>query len=109
MLDTNELGYCGVICSTCSDFISSACPGCRASVWPEGDACPPVACCWERGITVCGLCDDFPCSMMVDFYDESESHRRAGELMQQVFRETFGPCEDDASPVQTETSEQTSS
>jgi hypothetical protein len=28
--------------------------------------------------------------MMDDFYRESESHGRAGELMHGVFRETFG-------------------
>ena len=28
--------------------------------------------------------------MMTDFYGESESHKRAGELMRRVFVETFG-------------------
>lgn len=90
MLDVQHIGYCGVDCSACDDFASGVCPGCRKSVWPDDDPCPPVACCQKKGIAVCGMCADFPCSMMDDFYRESESHRRAGELMHEVFRKTFG-------------------
>lgn len=91
MRDYGTLGYCGVDCSACGDLLSGACPGCRKSVWPDGDACPPVACCGKRGIPVCGMCGKFPCAMMADFYGESESHERAGKLMREVFEETFGP------------------
>ena len=90
MIDFTNLGYCGVDCQACPDLASGACPGCRKSVWPEGDACPPVACCQGRGIEVCGMCTEFPCPMMADFYRESESHERAGRLMQKVFAETLG-------------------
>ena len=77
----DQLGYCGVDCAACPDYTGGACPGCRQSVWPEGDAGPPVRCCTERGIRLCGECRDFPCGMMADFYRESESHERAYRLM----------------------------
>lgn len=83
-------GFCGVDCAPCPDYASGACPGCRKSVWPEDDTCPPVVCCQERGIRLCGRCGDFPCAMMQEFYQESESHREAGRLMREVFAETFG-------------------
>ena len=89
MAGFEALGYCGVDCSACADLASGACPGCRKSVWPDDDPCPPVACCKKRGIEVCGQCAEFPCAMMTDFYGESESHQRAGELMRKVFAETF--------------------
>ena len=78
----DQIGYCGVDCAACVDLRSGKCPGCRESVWPEGDACPPVACCREREIACCGRCRDFPCAMMTEFYGESDSHRQAGERMQ---------------------------
>ena len=84
MLNTKTMGYCGVDCSACTDLASGACPGCRQSSWPNGDACPPVTCCQRRNILACGMCDEFPCHMMADFYRESKSHERAGELMQRV-------------------------
>ena len=76
-------GYCGVDCAVCTDYTGGVCPGCRRSVWPEGDACPPVACCRKREIPLCRDCRDFPCRMMAEFYEESESHRQAYERMLQ--------------------------
>ena len=40
--------YCGVDCSRCTDYKNGKCPGCR-----------------------------FPCKMMREFYEESDSHRDA--------------------------------
>ena len=75
---TNEMiAFCGVDCAACSDLAEGKCPGCRKTVWPEDDPCPPVGCCGKRGIEVCGQCEDFPCQMMREFYEESDSHRAA--------------------------------
>ena len=71
------IAFCGVDCSACPDYVQEKCPGCRDSVWPEGDACMPVACCEEKGLSSCGECPGFPCSEMESFYTESESHREA--------------------------------
>jgi len=75
------IGYCGVDCSKCPDLAEGKCPGCRQSTWSEGDACPPVACCMEKGISCCGECPTFPCQMMVEFYEESDSHSEAYQRM----------------------------
>ena len=71
------IGYCGVACSVCTDYASGACPGCRQSTWPDDDPCPPIACCQRHSIECCGQCAEFPCAMMADFYEESDSHRAA--------------------------------
>ena len=86
-----QIGFCGVDCAACPDYLNDTCPGCRESVWPEGDACPPVAC--------CGLCPDFPCTMMRDFYGESESHEEAFRRMCDL-REAFQGDKDAAEDQQ---------
>ena len=87
MENLESIGYCGVDCAACPDFTGGVCPGCRKSTWPDGDACPPVACCQGKGIDVCGRCPDFPCKMMAEFYEESEGHRKALERMRRLRRE----------------------
>ena len=77
-------GYCGVDCGNCGDLKEGKCPGCRKTEWPEDDPCPPVGCCRKKRISVCGECDEFPCTMMAEFYEESESHREAGKRMEQL-------------------------
>ena len=76
-MDLTHMGYCGVDCAACPDFVSGKCPDCSRSQWPDGDPCMPVACCQKRDIPSCGHCDVFPCGDMAAFYEESESHRAA--------------------------------
>ena len=71
------IACCGVDCAVCTDYLNKKCPGCRDSEWPDGDPCAPIACCRQRGIAFCGQCDEFPCRMMQEFYEESDSHRAA--------------------------------
>ena len=78
---SEQIAFCGVDCAVCSDYTEKKCPGCRKTEWPADDPCPPVGCCQKRGIRVCGQCDDFPCRMMREFYEESDSHRAAYERM----------------------------
>lgn len=79
-----NLGFCGVDCSVCKDYLEGKCPSCRESVWTDDDICHPVKCCTDKGISVCGQCDAFPCEMMSEFYEESDSHREAGERMRSM-------------------------
>ncbi len=76
-MSLQNLGYCGVDCSLCPDYLRGVCPDCRRTPWPEDDPCLPVGCCRKRGIQVCGLCPGFPCPDMAEFYAESEGHRQA--------------------------------
>ena len=83
-MDMTFIAYCGVDCAACPDLGSGKCPGCRQTVWPEDDPCPPVACCRRKNISCCGECADFPCPMMAEFYDESDSHRAAQARMESL-------------------------
>lgn len=83
-MDNNMIAFCGVDCAVCSDLLAGRCPGCRQTVWPEGDACMPVACCQKKGVSVCGECGEFPCADMAAFYRESESHRAALARMREL-------------------------
>lgn len=74
------IAYCGVNCAPCPDHTSGKCPSCRATVWGD-DPCLPVGCCRERGISVCGQCEAFPCRDMAAFYEESEGHKEAYRRM----------------------------
>ena len=82
----NSIAYCGVDCSLCPDFLAGRCPNCRKTSWPEGETCPPVACCRKKGILSCGQCAGFPCADMKEFYAESEGHRQALARMQTAAR-----------------------
>lgn len=77
----NYIAYCGVDCSVCCDLKEGKCPGCRQTVWKKDDICMPVKCCREKNISCCGECTFFACEDMKDFYNESESHKKAYELM----------------------------
>lgn len=79
-----QIGYCGVDCSVCTDFLDGKCLCCRKSTWSDGDECPPISCCKKKEVACCGECSKFPCEMMADFYKESESHCKAYERMKQV-------------------------
>ncbi len=78
------IAVCGVDCAACGDYRQGTCPSCRLTQWLEGDACMPVTCCGDKGITVCGQCGSFPCADMAAFYEESDSHREALRRMQSL-------------------------
>ena len=80
----DRIAYCGVDCAACVDFLESKCPGCRRTEWKEDDICLPVECCRRQGITFCGKCPTFPCDDMKAFYEESESHKKAFELIKKM-------------------------
>ena len=86
----NPIACCGVDCAVCPDFTAKTCPGCRKSEWPDGDPCAPIACCQEKNIGCCGRCDDFPCAMMREFYEESDSHRAAYARMRELAQKPDG-------------------
>lgn len=90
MEEKDLIAYCGVDCSVCPDYLSGKCPSCRKTEWAEGDECMPVRCCREKKIDLCAKCDEFPCSDMKDFYDETESHWEAFMRMEEMRRRQNG-------------------
>ena len=80
----DNIAYCGVDCSVCPDYLDKSYPSCRLTEWTEEDICMPVRCCREKGIEFCGACDSFPCKDMAEFYEESDSHRKALERMKAI-------------------------
>ena len=84
MLDLDLVGFCGVDCSSCPDYLNFKCPGCRASAGMSDEDCMVAQCCMDRNILVCSQCSDFPCDDMKDFFEESESHRQAEKRLKVI-------------------------
>ena len=84
---TDNIAYCGVDCSACSDFTLGKCPGCRLTDWREGDICMPVECCRKQAVSCCGECPSFPCGDIRGFYSGSESHEQAFNRMRALQKE----------------------
>ena len=84
----SNLGYCGVDCFSCPDYLNKVCPSCRGTDWKD-DPGMPVKCCRDRGIGLCAFCAGFPCESMAGFYAESDGHRAAYDRMLSL-RQTGG-------------------
>ena len=80
-----ELSYCGFACAACSNFKKNEnCQGCRAETKLLWD-CDIRICAIERGLLHCGLCSEFPCKTLMDFYhDGKPSHLQAYKNMQRI-------------------------
>jgi hypothetical protein len=63
-MDNESLaGFCGDYCCKCPNF-GGECGGC---VPADHMDCRFVACCLERGLEHCGLCEEFPCRRLREF------------------------------------------
>lgn len=104
MLNLDLIGFCGVDCSACPDYLNFKCPGCRASIGMSEEECMAAQCCMDKNILVCSQCREYPCDNMKDFFMESESHKAAekrlgvimdvlrfkpGDIVQHFKRETL--------------------
>ncbi len=80
-----SLSFCGIYCGTCGNFKKNLnCMGCRIEKEQLND-CPTLSCGKERGLLHCGECEDFPCPMLSDFYNDGrDSHRKAYESMLEI-------------------------
>ena len=87
MTSLEMIGFCGVDCSVCSDYISEICPGCRKSAGTSSEECPLVTCCLENNSLVCGQCRKFPCDNICGFFEESESHMEAKNRNEEIMAE----------------------
>ena len=110
MLDLDLIGFCGVDCSSCPDYVNYKCPGCRASVGLSDEECMAAQCCMDKNILICGQCKDYPCDDMKEFFEETDGHREAkkrigvlmdilrfrpGDIVQHFKRETLSDEERD--------------
>lgn len=65
---------CGLLCSECSYREAMNCQGCTKISKPFwGEVCPVKACCEEKALEHCGLCQQFPCALLHQFaYDKDQ-------------------------------------
>ena len=65
---------CGILCGECEYKEKTGCKGCvniQKPFW--GEQCSVKSCCEERGDAHCGMCDEFPCELLIQYsYDESQ-------------------------------------
>ena len=57
-MDERLLGKCGFYCGSCPTYIQGNCAGCVKEHEP-GD-------CYTREIAACGLCENFPCDIILE-------------------------------------------
>jgi len=74
MNQLEKLSYCGIYCGGCVNFKKNYdCQGCRFEENLVID-CPTRACAIASGLTHCGECEEFPCKMLKDFYEDGIPH-----------------------------------
>mgnify|MGYP006288394423 CR=1 FL=1 len=69
-----KLSFCGIYCGGCKNYKENMnCMGCR---YEESmlDDCPTRTCAIEKDLLHCGECEDFPCSVLNDFYEDGKPH-----------------------------------
>jgi hypothetical protein len=70
------LAYCGLYCGGCRSYFQNSdvnCHGCRVEETLVDD-CPTKICAEKRQLLHCGECDEFPCQMLNDFYNDGIKH-----------------------------------
>jgi len=68
-------GYCGIICDRCGFYTgekSPSCPGCLVCASkPFWGICKTASCAISKNVEHCGLCEDFPCTLLPEQFDPS--------------------------------------
>jgi hypothetical protein len=77
MKNFEALAYCGLFCGGCKNYKENMnCQGCRNEKSLVDD-CPTRACAIKRGLRHCGECDEFPCPVLKEFYEDGVRHHEA--------------------------------
>ena len=80
----SNISICGIDCDACKYREEKGCKGCRAN---EGaifwGACDLYKCCISKNLAHCGVCADFPCSMLQE-WASSENPERIDNLRRLV-------------------------
>ena len=70
-----KLAPCGIDCGRCPERPKN-CDGCHAEsdhLW-SADCRIRVCCKFERGLSNCSACTDFPCQVILDFESDKWDH-----------------------------------
>ena len=104
--NTELLGYCGLYCGSCDHYRASfpdgkhlldeinkneskdkfKCKGCRGEITSMHDGCVKCKikiCADEKNIMHCGLCDIFPCNIILDFQND-KNHIHHSEIIRNL-------------------------
>lgn len=70
-MDFSKITACGEYCINCKKKESGMCKGCIESdghceEWTQSGCCPIHKCTREHNVQFCGLCNEFPCSWLVE-------------------------------------------
>jgi hypothetical protein len=73
VLDASLLSVCGRYCGNCVWHLgerASTCPGCNVHEGhPWWGECQVYKCASEHGAEYCGVCGEFPCELLMNYYD----------------------------------------
>jgi len=76
----SNISICGIDCDNCKYKEENGCKGCRTNegkiFWGE---CDLYKCCTSKNLIHCGMCTDFPCSMLQE-WASSENPERIDNL-----------------------------
>lgn len=71
-----KYSICGIDCDICKHKIENGCKGCQASrgkiFWGE---CDLYKCAVGKELEHCGLCADFPCTMLQEWASKENTER----------------------------------
>ena len=72
-MDKRLIAYCGTYCGACEWKDKVGCNGCKASAgnmfWGE---CDKAKCCIGKKLEHCGECENMPCQMLQDLFNDAE-------------------------------------
>ncbi|SHN68498.1 DUF3795 domain-containing protein [Desulfovibrio litoralis] len=74
---------CGLVCSECDYREQMNCKGCiniNKPFW--GEVCPVKSCCEQKELAHCGLCNDFPCALLMQFAYDKEQGDNGKRILQ---------------------------
>ena len=82
-----KVAYCGIYCGDCKNFKQNYnCQGCRFEPNMVND-CPTRACAISKKLTHCGECEDFPCKLLKDFYEDGNPMHESAQINIQKINE----------------------
>ncbi len=73
--------YCGLFCEACPDYIKTInnektdrkCRGCKSDLVNKWcSSCHFKVCAREKGVEFCSACDDYPCSDLIKFKEDTQ-------------------------------------